>query len=226
MGELVGTCPGSPVAPQVIERPPPRGGQEPRARAIRHPARGPVRERLLEGLLGDLLRSVDVADDAEHGRHHSAVLQPEHLRYLRPHAVRVLLLVLARSHGSGYYALRSACSIAPVGVGGRRDVWGPATRHSDQGASDGRLHRPDRPHVDVPAVAQRDLLGPLDRLVLALAVDEVEAPEGLLGLGERPVHDLALAGLEANPAAVAVGPQALAVHHLAGGAQLLGEAAM
>src|SRR5207237_2490782 len=72
----------------------------------------------------------------------------------------------------------------------------------------GTSHRPDGPDLDVAAVAQRQLLGPLDGLVLRVALDQVVAAEGFLGLGERPVGDLRLARLEPDPGAVAVGSQA------------------
>src|SRR5258706_4220405 len=55
--------------------------------------------------------------------------------------------------------------------------------------------RPDRPHLDRADAPRRDARGDLDRLVQVLRLDEVEADEDLLGLGERPVghRDLAAA---------------------------------
>src|SRR5204863_8052009 len=85
-------------------------------------------------------------------------------------------------------------------------------------------HPPDPTYVDVAAIAARDLLRALDGLLLGGALDQVEAAEGLLGLGERAVHDLSLAGLDPDPAGFAVGPESLAVDHLARRLELLGEA--
>src|SRR4029450_8216123 len=104
-----------------------------------------------------------------------------------------------------WYVVTSSRPATPVGPWGVRP----------------RLHRPDRAHLDVPALEERDLLGPPHRLLFGVAVDQIKAAEGLLRLGERPVHDLTLAGLDANTAAVAVRPEALTVHHLAGRAELL-----
>src|SRR5262249_10508065 len=70
-------------------------------------------------------------------------------------------------------------------------------------------HRPDGPDIDRSALAERDLLRPLDRLRLRIAFDQVEAAEDFLGLGERAVGDLTLAGLEADTARVLVAPPAL-----------------
>src|SRR5258705_2163935 len=108
---------------------------------------------------------------------------------------------------------------------GDHAVGAPARRAARRGAGP-PLHRPDRSHVDVATLVEPDLLGPLDGLLPAVAVDQVEAPQRLLGLGEGTVHDLALAGLDAEAAPVGVGAQPLAVDHLAGRAQLLGEAAV
>src|SRR5215510_10163836 len=86
------------------------------------------------------------------------------------------------------------------------------------------LHRPDREHVDVAVLAQRDLLRPLDRFLHRVAVAEVEPAEDLFRLGEGPVGDLTLAGLEADAGRLGIGAQAFAVDHLLGRLQLLGEA--
>src|SRR5262249_305321 len=85
-------------------------------------------------------------------------------------------------------------------------------------------HRPDGPDIDRSALAERDLLRPLDRLRLRIAFDQVEAAEDFLGLGDRAVGDLTLAGLEADTARAIVAPQALAVDHLLGRHELLAEA--
>src|SRR2546422_1060515 len=66
-------------------------------------------------------------------------------------------------------------------------------------------HLPDGPHLDVTVLAERQLLGPLDRLVLAVALDQVVAAQRFLRLGERPIDDLRLAGLEPHSHAVTVG---------------------
>src|SRR6185503_4209800 len=87
-----------------------------------------------------------------------------------------------------------------------------------------KLHLPDRSDVDEAVGTQRDLLRPLQGLVLAGALDQIEAAEGFLRLGERTVGHLALAGLKTDAAGVGVGPEALAQNHLARRAQLLGEA--
>src|SRR5262245_20294613 len=89
-----------------------------------------------------------------------------------------------------------------------------------------RSHRPDRADLDEAALAERNLLRPLERLLLAVALDQVEPAQGFLRLRERAVHHLAMACLEAYAARVGVRTQPLAVHHLAGRAQLLGEAAV
>src|SRR5439155_13906101 len=73
-------------------------------------------------------------------------------------------------------------------------------------------------------LAERDLLRPLDGFLSAVAVDQVEAAQRLLRLGERAVHDLTLSGLEADTARFAIRAQALAHDRLAGRAQLLAEA--
>src|SRR5262249_38805954 len=88
-------------------------------------------------------------------------------------------------------------------------------RQTSQSPRFARLHRPDGPHVDETALAERDFLGPLDRFFPRVALDQVEAAEGFLRLGERAVHHLAMPGLEAYPAGLGVRPQALAVDHLA-----------
>jgi len=79
---------------------------------------------------------------------------------------------------------------------------------------------PDRPHLDEAPLAKRDLLRPLDRFLPGVALDQVEAAQGLLRLGEGAVHDLALPGLEADATGVAVRAQALPHDHLAGGLEL------
>src|SRR5207247_8818308 len=84
--------------------------------------------------------------------------------------------------------------------------------------------RPDRAYVDVAALAEWDLLRPLDGFLLGGALDQIEAAQGLLGLGERAVHDLSLAGLDPDPAGFAVGPERLAVDHLARTLEPLAEA--
>src|SRR5712691_1584200 len=89
-----------------------------------------------------------------------------------------------------------------------------------------RSHGPDRPYVDEAALAERDLLRPLDGFLLAVGLDEIEAAQGLLRLGEGSVHDLALPGLQTDAAGVAVWTQALSVDHFAGGLQLAREAAV
>src|SRR6185503_816972 len=121
------------------------------------------------------------------------------------------------------------------GVGGPTNRDGTPSRVHAGGAPAGSpsrrrvaplSHRPDRSHLDETALAQRDLLRPFHRFLLGIALDQVEAAQGLLGLGEGPVHELALPGLEADAAAVTIGAQALAVDHLAGCPELLGEAAV
>src|SRR5437867_13005362 len=87
-----------------------------------------------------------------------------------------------------------------------------------------RSHLPDRPHLDEATLAERDLLRPLDRFLPGVALDQVEAAQGLLRLGEGAVHDLALPGLEADATGVAVRAQALPHDHLAGGLELVAEA--
>src|SRR5262245_32970078 len=86
-----------------------------------------------------------------------------------------------------------------------------------------RSHLPDRTHVDEAALAERDLLGPLHRLFPGVALDQIEAAECLLRLGERSIHDLAMAGLETDPARIAVRAQALAVDHFPRRLKLGGE---
>src|SRR5438552_13130882 len=105
----------------------------------------------------------------------------------------------------------------------------PTARHDTrrpQAAGDltRRSHLPDRPHLDEATLAERNLLRPLDGFLLGVALDQVEAAQGLLRLGEGTVHDLALPGLEADAAGVAVRAQALSVDHLAGRLQLRAEA--
>src|SRR5215831_2361314 len=75
--------------------------------------------------------------------------------------------------------------------------------------------RPDRPDFDTPAFGERDLLGPLDRFVLRIALDQVEAAENLFGLREGPVGDLRLSRLDADAAALLIHAQAFGVDHLA-----------
>src|SRR5881397_2621849 len=87
-----------------------------------------------------------------------------------------------------------------------------------------RSHLPDRPYLDETPLAERDLLRPLDGVLLGIALDQVEAAESLLRLGEGAVHDLALASLQADAAGVAVRAQALSGDHLAGRLQLVAEA--
>src|SRR5207245_6075905 len=87
-----------------------------------------------------------------------------------------------------------------------------------------RLHVPDRPQLDEAPLTERDLLRPLDRFLPGVTLDQVEAAQGLLRLGEGAIHDLALPGLEADAAGVAVRAQALAHDHLAGGLALVAEA--
>src|SRR5207245_9720784 len=85
-------------------------------------------------------------------------------------------------------------------------------------------HLHDRPNHDEATLAARDLLRPHDAFLLGVALDQVEATQGLLRLGEGAVHDLAMTGLDADAAGVAVWTQALAHDHLAGRLQLVGEA--
>src|SRR6185503_11102845 len=87
-----------------------------------------------------------------------------------------------------------------------------------------KLHLPDRSYVDEAVGAERDLLRPLEGFLLAGALDQVEAAQHFLRLGEGAIGDLALSSLRADAAGVGVRPQALAHDHLAGRAQLFGEA--
>src|SRR5438445_13561808 len=78
----------------------------------------------------------------------------------------------------------------------------PTDRHDTrrpQAAGDltRRSHLPDRPHLDEAALAERNLLRPLDGFLLGVALDQVEATQRLLRLVEGAVHDLVLHGLEA-----------------------------
>src|SRR5262249_60396721 len=84
-------------------------------------------------------------------------------------------------------------------------------------------HPPPRTPVEEPALAERDLLPPPHRLFPGGALDQVEAAERLLCLGERSIHDLAMAGLETDPARIAVRAQALTVDHFSRRLKLGGE---
>src|SRR2546428_13597610 len=86
-----------------------------------------------------------------------------------------------------------------------------------------RLHVPDGAHVDVTALADGNLLRPLERLLLRSALEQVEAAQDLLRLRERAVHHLALAGLDADAAGLVFRPEPLRHVRLAGGAPLLAE---
>ena len=88
VGERVAARRGPPRAAQPVERAPPRRREKPGARAIRQAVGGPVAERVLEGLLDDLLRRVDVAHDAEDGGDDARVLDAEHLRHARTRIAR------------------------------------------------------------------------------------------------------------------------------------------
>src|SRR5512132_1932691 len=68
-------------------------------------------------------------------------------------------------------------------------------------------HRAD---LDRPELGARDLRRPFDRLVEVLAVEHVEAAQLLLGLGEGPVGDLALAVAHAHGGRGLSGVEALA----------------
>ena len=69
--------------------------------------------------------------------------------------------------------------------------------------------RPDRPDLDRPAPRGRDLGGHLDRLVDVATVEQVEAAQGLLRLGERAVgHDLTSPSRTRTEVAVVVGSRA------------------
>src|SRR3989475_1044511 len=87
-----------------------------------------------------------------------------------------------------------------------------------------RSHLPDRPYLDEAAVAERDLLGPLERLFPGITLDDVEAAERLLRLGEGAVGHLTVPGFEADPARLGLGPERFADDRLAGRPQLLAEA--
>jgi len=67
------------IAPDTVDRPIPRGGDEPRARvvgpAVARPPLGGRRERLLDGFLGEL----EVAKEADQGREDSSPLVAEDL---------------------------------------------------------------------------------------------------------------------------------------------------
>ena len=100
-------------AAQMIEGPPSGRGEEPGARTVRDAVRGPVGERLLEGLLDHLLRRVDVARDPEHRGDHPRVLDPEDVGQPRAHALVGARGPLDRIHGSRWYAKWRSCSIRP-----------------------------------------------------------------------------------------------------------------
>src|SRR5262249_46640216 len=88
------------------------------------------------------------------------------------------------------------------------------------------LHLPDRAQLDEAAFDQRHLLRPLHGFVPGITLDQVEAANRFLGLGERAVRHLVLTRLQPDAAAVGVRAKAFAVNHLAGRLQLLAEAAM
>ncbi len=56
----------------------------------------------------------------------------------------------------------------------------------------------DGPHLDLPVPGARDLLGPLQCFVEIGAVEDVEATEDLLGLGERAIGENCLPALAAG----------------------------
>src|SRR5687768_8293253 len=90
----------------------------------------------------------------------------------------------------------------------------------------GTSHLPDGPDLDEAAGAGRQLLGPLDGLLLRVALDEIEAAQHFLRLGERAVGHLGVAVLGPHARAVTGRAQAVGHHHLAGGAQGVGDTAV
>src|SRR5436190_22970049 len=78
------------------------------------------------------------------------------------------------------------------------------------------LHLPDGPHVHVAALGDGHLLRPLQRLLLRGALQQVEAPERLLRLGEGAVGDLRVAGLDAHAARLGLWAQSFGHDGLAG----------
>src|SRR4029453_13742956 len=93
--------------------------------------------------------------------------------------------------------LEGGVGCLPVGAGSHEQTWYA------------KLHLPDGDHVDEAAFQERDLLSPLHGFLLRRRLDQVEAAQRLLGLGEGAVHDLPVAGLDTDAAGVSVRAQAL-----------------
>ena len=126
-------------------------------------------ERLLDRLLGE----VEVAEDADERRDGPPLFLAEQAvdDGVRIDGRRQVLGRLRVSVQRGR-PIRSQSARGPDGLGGRAHV--------------ARV-LPDRPDLDRAVLGAGDLRRELDRLVEVLGLDEVEAAEGFLRLGERAV---------------------------------------
>ena len=124
-------------------------------------------ERVLDGLLGE----IEVAEDADQGGHRPALLLAEQ--------------AVDDGVGSSERGQRSTGSVAAI-VGRQPRGAGLARGLASAIAYSGR-ELPDRADLDRAVLRRRDLRRGLDRLVEVARLDQVEAAERLLRLGERPV---------------------------------------
>src|SRR5215212_1501867 len=106
-----------------------------------------------------------------------------------------------------------------AGTGGRRPRRGwlaLSGRRLLRVLAAGALVVHDRPHLDGAGRGTRDLGRPVDRLVEAVALEEVEAAELLLRLREGTVREHALAVADADGGRGRAGLEALAAEDHAG----------
>ena len=139
VGERLGLsfCPT--VAPETVDRAPPRRREEPGAGPIRRPGCGPAVERLLERFLDDLLGQIDVAHDPKHRRDDPRVLVAKRIRHARVSVGDRRLTVIVRGHGQRCYLMRRwsspdagrrrrplRCGFTHIGQTGRMSIEPPS----------------------------------------------------------------------------------------------------
>ena len=168
LGQPLGAIRHRPVAAQTVDRPPPRGGRDPRARVGRHAVAPPHRDRGLEGVLHRVLGQLEVAGLPDQRGQHD----------------RALVAERARDRGRDRIG-RAAHARLLTSSSGQVDA-GPARRVQPL------LGRHHRAHLDRRPWRHRQPRGLLERLVEVGALQHVVAGQDLLGHRERAVGDLRL----------------------------------
>ena len=171
LGQPLGAIGHRPVPAQAIDRPPPRGGRDPRPRIGRNPVAPPRRDRGLERVLHRVLGQLEVAGLPDQGRQHDRPLLAERARDRSRDRV-------GRLHAAAH--ARFLTSSSDTSTPARRAVFS----HS--------LGRHDRTHLDRRPARHRQPRRLLERLVEVRALQHVVAGQDLLGHRERAVDDLGL----------------------------------